>query len=143
MLPLLLAVSANSPFLDRRDTGLHSVRTEIFTRTFPRCGIHEPFGDWDEYARFVDLLRRTNSIVESTQLWWSVRPHHRFGTVEVRICDAQTGGDESFALAALIVACVAQTARDYDEGAPARRRAASASSRRTCGGRFATAWTAG
>jgi carboxylate-amine ligase len=115
-LPLLLAVSANSPFLDRRDTGLHSVRTEIFTRVFPRCGIHEPFGSWDGYARFIDLLARTNSIVESTQLWWSVRPHHRFGTVEVRICDAQTGGDESFALAALIAAGIAQTARDYDDG---------------------------
>jgi glutamate---cysteine ligase / carboxylate-amine ligase len=115
-LPLLLAVSANSPFLDRRDTGLHSVRTEIFTRVFPRCGIHEPFGSWDEYARFVELLARTNTIVESTQLWWSVRPHHRFGTVELRICDAQTGGDESFGLAALITACIAQTARDYDDG---------------------------
>ena len=55
------------------------------------------------------------SIVESTQLWWSVRPHHSFGTVEVRICDAQTRGDESFALAGLIAACIAQTALDYDE----------------------------
>jgi glutamate---cysteine ligase / carboxylate-amine ligase len=116
VLPLLLAVSANSPFLDRRDTGLHSVRTEIFTRVFPRCGIHEPFGDWRTYADFVELLARTNTIVESTQLWWSVRPHHLFGTVEVRICDAQTRGEESFGLAALIAACVAQTALDYDEG---------------------------
>jgi glutamate---cysteine ligase / carboxylate-amine ligase len=116
VLPLLLAVSANSPFLDRRDTGLHSVRTEIFTRVFPRCGIHEPFGDWRTYADFVELLARTNTIVESTQLWWSVRPHHLFGTVEVRICDAQTRGEESFGLAALIAACIAQTAIDYDEG---------------------------
>ncbi len=116
VLPALLAVSANSPFLDREDTGLHSVRTEIFTRVFPRCGIHEPFGDWRTYAEFVDLLARTNAIVESTQLWWSVRPHHLFGTVEVRICDAQTRGEESFGLAALIAACVAQTALDYDDG---------------------------
>ena len=116
LLPVLLAVSANSPFLDRRDTGLHSARTEIFTRVFPRCGIHEPFGDWSTYAAFVDLLARTNTIVESTQLWWSVRPHHHFGTVEVRICDAQTSGRDSFALAALIAACVAQTALDYDDG---------------------------
>jgi glutamate---cysteine ligase / carboxylate-amine ligase len=121
-LPILLAASANSPFLDRHDTGLHSVRSELFTRAFPRCGIHEPFGSWDEYARFVDLLRRTNAIVESTQLWWSVRPHHRFGTVELRICDAQTGGGESFALAALIAACIAQTARDHDDGRLARPR---------------------
>ena len=116
LLPPLLALSANSPFLDHRDTGLHSVRTEIFTRTFPRCGVHEPFGDWRTYADFVQLLQETDSIVEATQLWWSVRPHHAFGTVEVRICDAQTRGDESLNLAALIAACVAQAAIDLDEG---------------------------
>jgi glutamate---cysteine ligase / carboxylate-amine ligase len=115
LLPLLLAVSANSPFLDRRDTGLHSVRSEIFTRTFPRCGVPSPFRDWAAYADFVATLQRVGSVVESTQLWWSVRPHHSFGTVEVRICDAQTRGEESFQLAALIAACIAQTALDYDE----------------------------
>jgi len=115
LLPLLLATSANSPFLDRHDSGLHTVRTEIFTRTFPRCGVPSPFRDWDSYAGFVETLERANSIVESTQLWWSVRPHHHFGTVEVRICDAQTSGDESFALAGLIAACIAQAAMDYDE----------------------------
>jgi glutamate---cysteine ligase / carboxylate-amine ligase len=118
LLPALLALSANSPFLDHRDTGLHAVRTEIFTRTFPRCGVHEPFGDWRSYADFVELLKTTNSIVEATQLWWSVRPHHSFGTVEVRICDAQTRGDESLSLAALIAACVAQIAIDLDERGP-------------------------
>jgi carboxylate-amine ligase len=128
LLPLLLAASANSPFLDRRDTGLHTVRTEIFTRTFPRCGVPSPFVDWDSYAEFVGMLERSGSVVESTQLWWSVRPHHQFGTVEVRICDAQTRGDESFGLAGLIAACIAQTALDYDEhgydgaGAPLRDR---------------------
>jgi glutamate---cysteine ligase / carboxylate-amine ligase len=115
LLPLLLAISANSPFLDRRDTGLHTVRSEIFTRTFPRCGVPSPFVDWRTYAEFVDTLQRTGSVVESTQLWWSVRPHHEFGTVEVRVCDAQTRGEESFGLAALIAACIAQTALDYDE----------------------------
>jgi carboxylate-amine ligase len=115
LLPLLLAVSANSPFLDRRDSGLHTVRTEIFTRTFPRCGVPSPFVDWRRYAEFIDTLQRTGTVVESTQLWWSVRPHHSFGTVEVRICDAQTRGDESFGLAGLIAACIAQTALDYDE----------------------------
>jgi glutamate---cysteine ligase / carboxylate-amine ligase len=115
LLPLLLAASANSPFLDRRDSGLHTVRTEIFTRTFPRCGVPSTFRDWESYADFVGLLQRTGTVVESTQLWWSVRPHHQFGTVEVRICDAQTGGDESFALAGLIAACIAQTALDFDE----------------------------
>lgn len=116
LLPPLLAVSANSPFLDGRDTGLHSIRTQIFTRTFPRCGVHEPFGSWDRYAGFIDRLRATGSIVEATQLWWSVRPHHSFGTVELRICDAQTRGEESFGLGALIASCIAQAAIDYDEG---------------------------
>lgn len=115
LLPLLLAVSANSPFLDRRDTGLHTVRTEIFTRTFPRCGVPSPFRDWESYASFIGLLQGTGTVVESTQLWWSVRPHHEFGTVEVRICDAQTRGEESFGVAGLIAACIAQTALDYDE----------------------------
>jgi carboxylate-amine ligase len=115
LLPTLLAVSANSPFLDRRDTGLQTVRTEIFTRTFPRCGIPSRFLDWQTYEDFVRVLERTRTAIESTQLWWSVRPHHTFGTVEVRICDAQTRGDEGFALAGLIAACIAQTALDYDE----------------------------
>jgi len=119
LLPPLLALSANSPYLDRRDSGLASVRSEIFTRTFPRCGVPSPFVDWDTYAGFVDLLQRTNSVVESTQLWWSVRPHHSFGTVEVRICDAQTRGEDASALAGLIVACVAQTAIDLDDGTAA------------------------
>ncbi|MGH2951161.1 MAG: carboxylate-amine ligase [Solirubrobacterales bacterium] len=116
MLPPLLALSANSPFLDGYDTGLATVRSEIFTRTFPRCGIPEAFGDWRAYAEFIGLLTRTSSIVEATQLWWSIRPHHSFGTVELRICDAQTRGEESFGLAALIAACIVQAAIDYDEG---------------------------
>ena len=117
LLPLLLAVSANSPFLDGRDTGLSSVRSEIFTRTFPRCGVPSAFGSWERYASFIDLLARTNSIVEYTQVWWSVRPHNAFGTVEVRICDAQSSGDGSFELAALIAGLVAQSALDHDAGA--------------------------
>jgi glutamate---cysteine ligase / carboxylate-amine ligase len=117
LLPDLLAVSANSPFLDGRDSGLHSARTQVFTRSFPRCGVHEPFGGWDAYAEFAEFLVSVNSIEEHTQLWWSVRPHHDFGTVEFRICDAQTRAEDSTALAGLIAACVAQTALDYDDGA--------------------------
>src|SRR3954468_14679091 len=90
VLPMLLAISANSPFIDGRDAGLHSARTQTFTKSFPRCGVPDPFGDWQAWHEYVDLLVRTNSVVEFTQLWWSVRPHHSFGTVEVRICDAQT-----------------------------------------------------
>ena len=93
------AVSANSPYVDCRDSGLHSARTQTFTKSFPRCGVPDVFGSWQAWADYVDLLVRTDSIVEYTQLWWSVRPHHSFGTVEVRICDAQTTGPESDQLA--------------------------------------------
>ena len=117
LLPDLLALSANSPFLDGRDSGLHSARTQIFTKSFPRCGVHEPFRDWDTYADFANFLVAMNSIVEHTQLWWSVRPHHGFGTVEFRICDAQTRAEDSTALAGLIAACIAQAALDFDDGA--------------------------
>jgi len=118
VLPLLLAISANSPFLDGRDSGLHSARTQIFTKSFPRCGVPDAFGSWRAFAEYIDFLVRTRSIVEYTQVWWSVRPHFSFGTVEVRICDAQMTAPESDALAGLIVACVAQAARDVDEGVP-------------------------
>src|SRR5207302_463804 len=97
VLPLLLAISANSPYLDGRDSGLHSARTQSFTRNFPRCGIPDAFGGWRSYREYIEFLVRTHSIVEFTQVWWSVRPHFEFGTVEVRICDAQsTAGDLSF-----------------------------------------------
>ena len=116
VLPLLLAVSASSPFLDGRDSGLHSARTQIFTKSFPRCGVPDAFGDWDTFVAYVDFLCKTSSVVEYTQVWWSVRPHFSFGTIEVRICDVQPTAAESENLAALIVACVAQAARDYDNG---------------------------
>jgi carboxylate-amine ligase len=118
LLPELLAISANSPFLDGRDSGLQSARTQIFTKSFPRCGIPDAFGTFAAYADYVDFLVRSNSVIEHTQIWWSVRPHHAFGTVEVRICDAQSRAEESDALAGLIAACVAQAAIDYDEGVP-------------------------
>ncbi len=116
LLPELLALSANSPFLDGRDSRLASVRSQIFTRTFPRCGVPDAFGSWASYADYVELLVRTNSIAEHTQLWWSVRPHHTFGTVEVRICDAQSTAEESSALCSLVAACVAQAALEHDDG---------------------------
>jgi glutamate---cysteine ligase / carboxylate-amine ligase len=118
VLPLLLAVSANSPYLDARDSGLHSARSQAFTKSFPRCGIPDAYGSWAAYREYVDLLVRTDSIVEYTQVWWSIRPHLEFGTIEVRICDAQTSAAESEALAALIVACVGQALRDLDERVP-------------------------
>ncbi|MEA2308224.1 MAG: glutamate---cysteine ligase / carboxylate-amine ligase [Thermoleophilaceae bacterium] len=118
VLPEILAVSANSPFLDGFDSGLASARSQIFTRSFPRCGVPDPFDGFADYAEHVDFLVRTHSIVEHTQLWWSVRPHHAFGTVEIRICDAQSSAEESTALAGLLVSCAAQAALDHDEGVP-------------------------
>jgi carboxylate-amine ligase len=117
VLPLLLAISANSPYLDGRDTGLHSARTQSFTKSFPRCGVPDFFGGWNAYREYIQFLCDTRSIVEFTQVWWSVRPHFAFGTVEVRICDAQATARESEELAALMVACIAQAVRDVDEGA--------------------------
>jgi carboxylate-amine ligase len=118
VLPLLLAISANSPYLDGRDSGLHSARTQSFTKSFPRCGVPDAFGGWGAYREYIEFLVRTHSIVEFTQVWWSVRPHFSFGTVEVRICDAQATAQESDALAALMVACIGQAMRDVDEGVP-------------------------
>jgi glutamate---cysteine ligase / carboxylate-amine ligase len=117
-LPLLLAISANSPYVDARDAGLHSARSQTFTKSFPRCGIPDSFGSWAAYREYIDLLVKTGSIVEYTQVWWSIRPHFTFGTVEVRICDAQSTAQEAEALSGLIVACVAQAARDEDERVP-------------------------
>ena len=118
VLPLLLAISANSPFLEGRDAGLHSMRSQIFTKSFPRCGVPDAYGSWRSFAEYINFLVRTRSIVEYTQVWWSIRPHLSFGTVEVRICDTQPTAAEADALSALIVACVAQAARDLDEGRP-------------------------
>jgi glutamate---cysteine ligase / carboxylate-amine ligase len=118
VLPDLLAISANSPFLDGRDAGLHSARTQSFTKSFPRCGVPDAYGSWAAYRSYLDLLVRTRSIVEYTQVWWSVRPHIAFGTVEVRVADAQSTAGETDALATLVVACVLQAALEHDEGRP-------------------------
>ena len=88
-LPELLAVSASSPFHEGVDTGLHSARTQVFTRFFPRCGVPDVFGSWEAHADYVRFLYATGSMDEPTQLWWSVRPHLTFPTVEIRICDGQ------------------------------------------------------
>src|SRR3954467_6326764 len=116
VLPLLLAISASSPFVDGRDSGLHTARTQTFTKSFPRCGVPDTFGSWATWAEYVDLLVRTGSIVEFTQLWWSVRPHHAFGTVEGRICDAQMTAEEADGLTELIAACVRRAAAEVDAG---------------------------
>jgi len=118
LLPELLALSASSPFLENVFTHLHSVRTEIFTKLFPRCGIPDAYGSWSEFERYVRFLYDTGSIDEHTQMWWSVRPHLTFPTVEIRICDAQPDLGESRSLAALAYALAVRTARALDDGEP-------------------------
>jgi glutamate---cysteine ligase / carboxylate-amine ligase len=117
-LPELLALSASSPFVEGVNTGLHSARTQIFTRMFPRCGIPDTYGNWAEFERYVRFLYETESIDQHTQMWWSVRPHLAFPTVEVRISDAQPDLAEAQALAALMYALGARIARALDEGEP-------------------------
>jgi carboxylate-amine ligase len=117
-LPELLALSASSPFVEEVDSGLHSARSQIFTRMFPRCGIPDPYDGWRGFEEYVAFLYRTGSITEHTQLWWSVRPHLSFPTVEIRNCDAQPDMGASVSLSALCAALVARLARAYDDGEP-------------------------
>jgi len=114
----LLALSASSPFVEGVYTYLHSSRTQIFTRMFPRCGIPDALDSWDEWESFVRFLYETGSMTEHTQLWWSVRPHLAFPTIETRICDAQPELSEARSLAALTYALTARCARAIDEGEP-------------------------
>jgi carboxylate-amine ligase len=118
VLPELLAMSTSSPFVEDTVTGLHSARTEIFTKMFPRCGIPDAYDGWADFERYVKFLYETNSIDEHTQLWWSVRPHLGFPTVEIRIADAQPELGEARSLAALSYALAARVARAVDEGEP-------------------------
>ncbi|MFO7572784.1 MAG: YbdK family carboxylate-amine ligase [Gaiellaceae bacterium] len=117
-LPEILALSCSSPFVENVNTGLHSARTQIFTRFFPRCGVPDAFGTWDDFERFVRFLYDTGSVTEHTQLWWSVRPHLAFPTVEVRIADGQPDLGEAQGLAAFVASLVARVARAHDEGEP-------------------------
>jgi len=118
VLPELLAFSTSSPWLERRHTHLHSTRTQIFTRFFPRCGIPDSFARWEDYAAFVRFLIDTGSIREHTEIWWSVRPHQAYPTVETRICDGQPDFARSVGLAGLMVALTADFARRHDAGEP-------------------------
>ena len=103
--PLLLALSANSPFWQGRDTGLASARVPVFG-TFPRVGIPRPFASYSEYVEAIDVLLRCQAFPDPTFLWWDVRLQPRFGTIEVRIMDAQTRSSDNAALAALVQSAV-------------------------------------
>ncbi|MEK6275497.1 MAG: YbdK family carboxylate-amine ligase [Actinomycetota bacterium] len=117
-LPEILAYSASSPFVENVNTGLHSARTQIFTRFFPRCGVPDVYGDWGTFESYVRLLYDTGSIHDPTEMWWSVRPHLSFPTVEMRIADAQPLQDDAISLAALTYSLTARVARAIDDGEP-------------------------
>ncbi len=117
-LPEILALSCSSPFVEDVNSGLHSARTQIFTRFFPRCGVPDAFSSWAEFETFVRFLYDTGSITEHTQIWWSVRPHLAFPTVEIRIADGQPELVEAQALAAFAASLAVRVARAYDEGSP-------------------------
>ena len=154
-LPELLALSASSPFVENVNSGLHSVRTEIFTRMFPRCGIPDPYRDWQGWHDYIAFLYTTGSITEHTQVWWSIRPHLAYPTVEIRICDGQPDLAEAQSLAALcyalaIISPCPRGGRSSSPpsppglGAPTTRGrrcriCRTGCSRRTCGARSATA----
>jgi carboxylate-amine ligase len=111
-LPHLLALSTSSPFWMGRNTGLKSYRTTVFRR-FPRTGVPELFESWSAYENFVNLLVKLNSIDNGKKIWWDVRPHPTFGTLEFRMCDVTTKVEEAVAIAALTQAIVVKLHRLY------------------------------
>ncbi len=113
--PILLALSANSPFWRADSTGLSSTRTPIF-RAFPRVGIPPAYRDWDHYDREIRFMVESGVMEDYTYLWYDVRPHPKFGTIEIRVCDSQTRVEHSLALTALIQAMVKELAEHFEEG---------------------------
>lgn len=114
-LPVLLALSANSPFWRADATGLVSTRTPIF-RAFPRVGIPPAYADWADYERRITFMVESGVIEDPTYLWYDVRPHPHFGTVEIRVMDSQTRVEHTLGLAALVQAMVKELAEHYEAG---------------------------
>ncbi|MBJ7330534.1 MAG: YbdK family carboxylate-amine ligase [Solirubrobacteraceae bacterium] len=119
-LPVLLALSCNSPFWRADQTGMLSTRTPIF-RAFPRVGMPPAYGNWDGFQREIDFMVRSGVIEDYTYLWYDVRPHPKFGTVEIRVCDSQTRVEHTSALTALIQAMVKELSEHFDAGTPLGR----------------------
>jgi carboxylate-amine ligase len=113
--PILLALSANSPFWRGQSTGLQSTRTPIF-RAFPRVGIPPRYENFEDWSRRIDFMKTTKVIPDYTYLWYDVRPHPNFGTVEIRVMDSQTRVEHTLAIAALIQAMVKELAEHYEAG---------------------------
>ena len=114
-LPELLALSANSPFWQGRDTGLASTRTKVF-ETFPRSGLPPAFASFEEFELLVDRGVKTRSFADYTFIWWDLRPHPKLGTIEVRVCDAQTRLESVAAIVALVQSLVCTLAERYERG---------------------------
>ena len=113
-LPHVLALSTSSPFWMGRDTGLKSYRTTIFRR-FPRTGVPDYFGSWGEYESYVNLLVGLHCIDDAKKIWWDIRPHPTFGTLEFRVCDVPTRAEETVAIAAVIQAIVVKLYKLYTQ----------------------------
>jgi carboxylate-amine ligase len=116
-MPVLLGLSANSPFWRADATGMASTRTPIF-RAFPRVGIPPSYENWADYERRIDFMTTAKVIEDYTYLWYDVRPHPNFGTVEVRVMDSQTHIEHSLGLAALVQALMRELAEHFDAGTP-------------------------
>lgn len=117
-LPLLLALSANSPFWQGATTGMQSSRIKVFD-AFPRSGMPPAMpGGWDEYESLLTRGAKTGLIPDHTYVWWDVRPHPEFGTIEIRICDAQTRLRDTAGISALVQALVAWHGDRFDAGLP-------------------------
>src|SRR6266540_6560844 len=119
-LPHLLALSTSSPFWMGRDTGLKSFRTTVFRR-FPRTGIPDHFESWAAYEEYVDLLIQLHSIDNAKKIWWDLRPHPTFGTLEFRVCDVPTAPRASIAIAALAQAIIVKLYRLRERNLGPRR----------------------
>ena len=144
-LPLLLALSANSPFWRADSTGLLSTRTPIF-RAFPRVGIPPRYDDFEDWSKRIKFMIESKVIADYTYLWYDVRPHPNFGTVEVRVMDSQTRVEHTVALAAMVQAMVKELAEHHEAGQARCRATPTRCSTRTSGsppgtGSTASSWT--
>jgi carboxylate-amine ligase len=114
-MPVLLGLSANSPFWRADGTGLASTRTPIF-RAFPRVGIPPTYKNWEDYAERIEFMIKARVIEDYTYLWFDIRPHPNFGTVEIRVMDSQTRVDHTLGLAAMVQGLVKELSEHYDAG---------------------------
>lgn len=120
-LPLILALSANSPFWYGRETGLASTRAVVF-ENLPNTGIPSRFGDWETFRSFEKRMVETESVADRGEIWWDVRPHTEYGTVEIRSPDSQTSLERAFAFVALCRALVLELASQYEDTEPTKPR---------------------